>query len=92
MHVTLSEARSLVSEYGPCYPSIQGLSRKGINECERIRSRLRRLGVRLNLVEIRMMVYADGNYIRPGKQKIPYQHAAENLRRWWETSRERKAA
>jgi hypothetical protein len=92
MHVSLSEARRLLSEYGPCYPSIQGLSRKGINQCERIRSRLRRRGVRPNLVEIRMMAYADGNYIKPQKQKIPYQYAAENLRRWWKTSTERKAA
>jgi hypothetical protein len=90
MHVTLNEARSLVSEYGPCYPSMQGLSRKGINQCEQIRSRLRHRGIRPNLVEIRMMVYADGYYIKPRKQKIPYQYAAENLRRWWKTSTERR--
>jgi hypothetical protein len=92
MHVSLSEARRLLSEYGPCYPTIQGLSRKGINQCERIRARLRCLGIRPNLVEIRIMVYADGHYIKPPKQKIPYQHAAQNLRRWWKTSPERKAA
>ena len=82
MHVSLKEARNLLSEYGPCYPTVHGLSRKGLEECERIRSRLRRLGVKPNLVEIRIMVYADGRYIHPKKQKIPYQYAAEKLRRW----------
>ena len=89
MHLTLSEARDLFSQYGPCYPTVQGLTPKGVRECERIRSRMRRIGVRYHPVEIRMMVYADGYHIKPQKQKIPYQHAAERLRHW-RVSLERK--
>ena len=92
MHVSLKEATSLLSQYGPCYPTVQGLTRKGIQACERIRSRLRHLGVKPNLVEIRTMVYADGHYVKPQKQTIPYQCAAERLRHWQKTIRERKAA
>lgn len=91
MHVSLCEARNLLSEYGPCYPTIQGLTPRGIKRCEQIRSRLRRRSVRPNLGEIRMMVYADGHYIKSQKQEIPYQHAAEKLR-LWRASLKRKAA
>jgi hypothetical protein len=83
MHVSLAEARRLLKQFGPCYPSRLGLTAWGLRECARIRSALRRRGEHPSLVEIRMMVYADGHYIKPNRQKIPYQHSAQKLRDYW---------
>ena len=82
IHVGLNEARGLLQKYGPCYPTNFGLTQKGLRECERIRSRLRRIGDKPSLIDIRMMVYEDGLHIKPRNQKIPFTIAAEKLRRW----------
>lgn len=82
MHVTLDQARDLLKRYGPCYPTRFGLTSKGFRECERIRSRLRRLGDKPSLIDIRMMVYADGLFIKPRLQRIPFEHAAKRLSAW----------
>ncbi len=83
-HITLDEARQLAKKFGPCYPSRFGLTALGLRECERIRSAMRRLGKHLCPVEIRVMVYADGHFIKPSRQQIPYKSASEKLRRWHE--------
>jgi len=82
MHVSLVEAKALLKEYGPCYPTRYGLTPFGVRECERIRSNMCRLGKHLDATEIRIMVYADGHYKKPSIQQVPYQRAAEQLRRW----------
>jgi len=33
------------------------------------------------------MVYEDGEFVKPSRQKIPYQRAAEQLRAWWKAQR-----
>jgi hypothetical protein len=88
-HISLAEARALLSKYGPCYPTQMGLTPRGRRECERIRARLRRVEDKPCLIDIRMMVYAEGMHIKPQKQPIPFLHAAERLRRY---HAERKAA
>jgi hypothetical protein len=71
IQVSLREARSLLRQYGRCYPTSFGLTEKGKRECERIRSRFknarysaRKRGMKEppvpRPIEIRMMVYADG--------------------------------
>jgi hypothetical protein len=102
MHVTLTEARALCRKYGRCYPTRYGLSKQGLLEAERIRSRMRRSGNPYSLVEIRMMVYEeavddtlvkiDGKsprkfLIEPKMQKQPYQRAARQLREWHKQQR-----
>ena len=82
MRVPLAEAERLCQKYGPCYPTRFGLSPKGLRECERIRGRIRASGGRPCAIEIRLMVYEDGFFTRPKRQKIPYQAAAERLRAW----------
>ena len=84
MGVSIQEAKELLKRFGPCYPSRLGLTRKGLRECERIRSRLRQRGSkRLSRFEIRLMVYEDGLYIKPERQPKAYQTAAKTLREWW---------
>jgi hypothetical protein len=71
VQVSLREARSLLRQYGRCYPTSFGLTEKGKRECERIRSRFRNARYQARKrgmkeppaprpIEIRMMVYADG--------------------------------
>lgn len=86
MHISLLEAKELLGRFGHCYPSRYGLTREGLRECERIRSRLRKPSAKLRLsaVEIRMMVYEDGLFITPSRQPRPYEKAARNLRNWWQ--------
>jgi hypothetical protein len=94
MGISLKEARELLKRFGPCYPSRLGLSQKGLRECERIRSALRRSGKkRFSMFEIRLMVYDDekSNYIKPHLQKRPYQNQSKRLREW-QQSRRAKAA
>lgn len=80
--VSLDEARALLRQFGPAYPTPQGLTPKGKKEYERIRGALRRIGQKPNPVEIRVMLYADGHYIKPSRQPVPYQKAAASLRAW----------
>lgn len=82
--VSITEARRLAKKYGPCYPTRFGLTPAGLRECERIRSRMRAAGKSYRLIEIRMMVYEDGHYMKPSRQPIPFRRAAEQLRRWHE--------
>lgn len=82
MSVSLAEAKKLVAHYGMCYPTRFGLTKRGLRECERIRSSMRRLGKHLRPVEIRMMVYADGHFKQPRTQTQPYARASAQLRRW----------
>lgn len=93
INVGIDEAEELLKTFGRCYPSPQGLSKEGLRECERIRSRLRvspktSFGARMPTnFEIRLMVYEDSLedtrfLISPEKQPIPYQKAAERLRKY----------
>lgn len=81
---TLREARELLHKYGPCYPTRYGLTPKGLRECERIRAAQRRHPSRqkMSSLEIRIMLYEDGYYMTPSRQKRPYQHAARRLREY----------
>ena len=118
IQVNLAEARSLLRKYGRCYPTSFGLTERGRRECERIRSRFKNArysakkhGKKLppmpQMIEIRMMVYADGTarpepaeglrtpdafVIKPRLQPIPFQIAAARLKQWHETKRLEKAA
>lgn len=85
--VTFREAKQLLQQYGPCYPTRFGLTPEGLKECERIRSRKRLHGDPVSTIEIRMMVYEDGSFITPERQKRPFQKAAERLRNWWKRQR-----
>lgn len=98
--VTIAEARELLAKYGRCYPSRYGLTDLGLRRCEQIRSRLRnRKGKRasfgyqmLSSFEIRVMVCEEsegekGLVIPPDQQPVPYQKAAENLRRYHRNQR-----
>lgn len=82
--VSFDEAKALYKQYGRCYPTRFGLTPGGLRECERIRSGQRRLPAdkRFSSLEIRMMVYEDGFYIKPRRQPVPYKIAAERLRRY----------
>jgi len=88
MNVTLDEAKELLGKYGRCYPSRVGLTKKGLKECERIRSRMRSRSESRRMptsFEIRLMVYEDddGDYvfvIPPDKQPVPYQAASKRLK------------
>jgi len=83
-HLSLKECKELLERFGRCYPSRYGLTDKGLKECARIRSRLRKPGAkqRFSSLQIRMMVYEDGYYISPSRQPHPYESAAENMRNW----------
>jgi len=91
MHVTLKEAEELLRRYGCCYPMRPGLTRWGRKQCARIRSALRRSGKPVDEFEIRLIVYEDGYFIKPKRQKPPYQHAAARLRKWQAEQRRLKA-
>lgn len=86
IHVTLDEAKEMLEQFGPCYPTPQGLTKKGLRECERIRSRLRVRNVdrrrRQTAVEIRMMVYEEaGDFvIPPDQQEMPYRSRSERMK------------
>jgi hypothetical protein len=82
MHITIDEARALLRKYGRCYPTRFGLTPKGLKECERIRSGMRRIKRKMSLLEIRIMVYEDGYYIKPKNQPIIYKSASERLHHW----------
>lgn len=84
MLVSLEEAKTLLRRFGRCYPSRFGLTDVGLRECERIRSRMRNKATKkwFSQIEIRMMVYEDGLHVKPERQVIPYQSAAEKLRNW----------
>lgn len=92
MTLPIAEARELARQFGPCYPTRFGLTPGGLHECERIRSRLRRARQAIRPIEIRMMVYADGHYIKPNRQKTPYRIVAERMRRWHAERRQARAA
>jgi hypothetical protein len=82
--VSLAEANRLGRKYGCCYPLRAGLTPWALRECERIRSGQRRLPKykRNTQVEIRMMMYEDGHFKSPRRQKPPYQIAAKRLSQW----------
>lgn len=90
--VTIQEARELVRRFGRCYPTRYGLTEGGLRECERIRSRLRQEGLKMRPVEIRMMVYEDGHFIKPRRQTTPYRSASRSLANWWKRKKEMEAA
>jgi hypothetical protein len=92
MKVSIAECRRLAKKFGNCYPTRFGLTPGGVKECERIRSRMRVAGRKVSPVEIRMMVYEDGHYIKPSRQLVPYQWRADTLRRWHQRRRESFAA
>lgn len=76
-YITLDEAKELLKQFGRCYPTKAGLSKKGLAECERIRSNLRRKKSKVTSFEIRMMVYADSLedrslIIKPQLQRLAY--------------------
>ena len=80
LRVSIDEANKILKRYGRCYPTQFGLTPEGKKECERIRSRMRRVErAAPSLIEIRMMVYEDGHYIKPNRQPIPYRKASERL-------------
>jgi hypothetical protein len=84
IRVSLKEAEELFKKFGRCYPTRAGLTAKGLRECERIRSTLRRgeRKLRLRPIDIRIMVYEDGLFIKPSRQPFPFQKSAEKLREW----------
>jgi hypothetical protein len=93
--VTLSEAYELLEKFGVAYPTGFGLTPEGRTECERIRSRMRsRGGMVLTSFEIRLMVYEDGFFITPERQKRPYKKksAVIRARRRLEVERARAAS
>jgi hypothetical protein len=93
INVTVEEATEMLKKYGVCYPTRYGLTPEGLRECERIRSKMRcRNSKRLSPVEIRMLVYEDGFYIKPSRQKKPYQKAAKRLSEMRRQEEGRKAA
>lgn len=91
MKVSLAEAEKLVKTYGVCYPTRYGLTEFGLKECERIRSKMRNIGKRLHPVEIRMIVYEDGHFVKPSRQKMPYKWASEQLKKWQAQQKSRAA-
>lgn len=93
--ISIAEAEQLLKKFGRCYPTAFGLTAKGKKECERIRSALRRRGAKkISMFEIRLMVYDDdrSNFIKPERQKSPYQNAASKLRKWHHQQRQLKSA
>lgn len=90
--VTMGEAHELLATYGRCYPTRYGLTPEGLRECERIRSSQRRRGAKrkLTALEIRLMVYEDGLFIKPSRQPVPYKAAARNMSRWQRQQLEQK--
>jgi hypothetical protein len=96
MRVTVGEARALLEQFGPAYPSQHGLTPQGLKECKRIRGAMARKPGRrrFSAVQIRMMVYEDGYFIDPLLQERPYQKRAERMRnlRASQLSEVRKAA
>jgi hypothetical protein len=87
--VSLREAEELLAQFGRCYPTRLGLTKDGLRECERIRSKMRKRNrMKLTAFDIRVMVYEDGLFISPAKQPEPYKLAAENLRRWHRSRRD----
>lgn len=90
--VTLKEAERLLKRFGRCYPTRYGLTPEGLKECERIRSRMRLTGnkLRLTALDIRIMVYEDGLFMKPShqlKHARPYRRASENLLKFHRTRR-----
>lgn len=95
--VTIAEARELLEKYGRCYPTRFGLTSKGLDRCEQIRSRLRarasKSGRRvLSSYQIRIMVYEEseeepGLVLAPLEQPVPYEKAAERLRQYHRNQR-----
>lgn len=81
LRVSTPEAENLLERFGPCYPSQFGLTEEGRKRAERLRSTMRREGTPYKTVELRMLVYEEGWYIPPNKQPLPYQNAAEKLRK-----------
>lgn len=93
MPVNIAEAHELLKQYGRCYPSRSGLTKKGLKECERIRSRLRANNKKSTFnrripgsFEIRLMVYEQsledpGLVIPPTEQPVPYAAASRNFTR-----------
>jgi hypothetical protein len=91
IRVTLAESKTLYRKYGCCYPLRAGLTPWGLREYERIRSGQRKLPKfkRNTPTEIRMMMYEDGHFKIPARQKPPYQVAARRLREWQRSQKER---
>lgn len=99
MPVGIEEARELLAKFGRCYPSPQGLTKAGLRECERIRSRLRLRqkqtgGKVLSTFEIRFIVYEDGEengfVIEPDRQPQPYVAASKTLKKWHQRNKKIK--
>ncbi len=90
--VGILEAQRLLKKFGPCYPQRPGLTPSGLKECERLRAMYRRSKRPYSAFEIRLMVYDDGLFVKPDSQKIPYQAAASNLRKWHKKLKSREAA
>jgi len=91
MSVSLAEAKILFAQFGRCYPSRFGLTPDGLRECERIRSAFRRgkHKLRFSALDIRIMVYEDGLFIKPHLQPVPYRIASARLRQWHQQQREK---
>jgi hypothetical protein len=91
--VTLAEAKELLERFGPCYPTRQGLTKAGLRECERIRSRLRVRNVdrrrRQTATEIRMMIYEeDARFvIPPDEQEMPFKSRSERMKQQFRNKR-----
>lgn len=83
LHLPLQECRELLKRFGPAYPTPQGLTPTGLKECERIRAKGRRAGKVIPAIEVRLMMYEDGHFLKPSRQQIPYKGYAQNLRRYW---------
>jgi hypothetical protein len=88
--ISLQEARELLERFGRCYPSRFGLTPEGLQQVERLRKKP--IHNRLTMTELRIMAYEDGLFIAPERQPIPYQSAAEKLRRWQRDQRQLRAA
>lgn len=98
IEITLDEAKELLERFGPCYPTPQGLTKAGLRECERIRSRLRVRNVdrrrRQTSVEIRMMVYEEDKrfVIPPDQQEMPYKSRSERMKQHFRNKRVMEAS
>jgi hypothetical protein len=61
IEISFEEAAEYLDQFGCYYPSRQGLTNMGLKECERIRSTMRRRGMkRYDAFNIRLAVYEDG--------------------------------
>lgn len=91
--VSVEEANDMLKQYGVCYPSLHGLTPEGLKQCERIREQMRqRNSHRLAEIEICMMVYEDGFFIKPSRQIKLCKKAAKRRNGMRKQEASRKAA